>query len=444
MYSSNDEKMKRYKRNLALEDKNIQHQADKLDEYLLAQKGIDTQNEGIAKFAKAIGDEVSATISDSVKPVDKSKALPPATMDDMGIVRTSRRVKTRQAAAEGSNDIHGTTMAVKEGKKPANKGLVKSPPTMTQTNTPLENQLMAAEDKLLWSDPALKSTPATQSQKDQQAIAQAELDLISLFQQDVKEGRKRETRRALEQLTIDQDTKIRQNMMATMDELVDRMKTNRQTKERKLIESLMNAIETQRLADGYEQFVNNVRELASKEDMEKVFRNMTTLVRSRKFNKHLATKNEKKGRDAAEVSGVMNDMLNFVEGRAKVNESIKEKMARLRAIQKEKRERSMSTSTDATDLGSIADVSVDTRRYTKTNIPMNDTNAELETFIDLLKQFDETKGKERSEVGKKINNIINRQKAVNPGIATRMENLRTGFFRSTKSIKSKKSKRVSI
>ncbi len=269
MFSSEQEKMQHFKHNLGLEARNQQHQKNKLDEWLLAQKGIETQEQGLSNFAAAIGEAVSKNISNELRPIDKSQRLPQSTVDDMGTVVKPRRVKTRGM----ENDVYGTKSVVKPKIIPT----VPSPGKTMQTNTPLEKLKMGREDTNLRTL-VPKSKTATPEQIESQRLAQANLDLISLFQQDVKEGRKRQAIIDLQRLNADEDRRIRQNFVNVLDELYDKTQSKR---DRELLNTLMDAIEKQRMADAFQKFSENA---IYEEYRRKLGRNIIQLISNKRTN----------------------------------------------------------------------------------------------------------------------------------------------------------------
>lgn len=74
MFRSEQQKMRLYKANLKKEAVNNFKQGEALDEYLLYEKGIESQKTGLSKFASAIGEAVGENLgAREVKPVDKIK-----------------------------------------------------------------------------------------------------------------------------------------------------------------------------------------------------------------------------------------------------------------------------------------------------------------------------------------------------------------------------------
>lgn len=74
MFRSEQQKMRLYKANLKKDAVNNFKQGEALDEYLLYQKGIESQKTGLSKFAAAIVEAVGENLgAREVKPVDKIK-----------------------------------------------------------------------------------------------------------------------------------------------------------------------------------------------------------------------------------------------------------------------------------------------------------------------------------------------------------------------------------
>lgn len=119
-----------------------------------------------------------------------------------------------------------------------------------------------------------KSEPASEDQLRTQAEKQAALDLIALFQQDVKESRKRQTAIDLKNLNDEEDYRVRRNFMNVLDDMMDEIKDREQQKQlsknkyneqRMLLDKMMNLIENQKMHDSYLEFT----ELASKNEFAK-------------------------------------------------------------------------------------------------------------------------------------------------------------------------------
>jgi len=85
MFRSEQQKMRLYKANLKKEAVNNFKQGEALDEYLLYEKGIESQKTGLSKFATAIGEAVGENLgAREVKPVDKIKQWAAQTTKDTG------------------------------------------------------------------------------------------------------------------------------------------------------------------------------------------------------------------------------------------------------------------------------------------------------------------------------------------------------------------------
>ena len=82
----------------------------------------------------------------------------------------------------------------------------------------------------------------------------------------------------------------------------------------------------------------------------------------------------------------------------------------------------------ATSVMSDAPQKIDGRMFNK-GAPMKDTNAELNEFTDLLIKFNNSKGSVRGGYNQDLNNIIARQRLINPKIAQRMKDLKSTLHR---------------
>lgn len=187
-----------------------------------------------------------------------------------------------------------------------------------------ENALMASED-INYALKPLPSTPITPAQLEAQAKAQANLDLISLFQQDVKEARKKQALRDLDELNEMEDLRLRNNYMKVLQELKSeissksaREQSKKQFQEDKMVlDKMMQLIENQRMHDSFMEFSNlSIRDaLASK-----IQRNLKSALNYKKsmseVNKFL--KKERIGAASekvlkSQVGKTMNDMINTLE-----------------------------------------------------------------------------------------------------------------------------------
>jgi hypothetical protein len=187
-----------------------------------------------------------------------------------------------------------------------------------------ENELMRSEDVNVIPKP-LPSKPATTAQREAQAKAQANLDLISLFQQDVKEARKKESLKALDELNEMEDLRLRKNYMKVLDELKSEISSmskqeqaKKQYKEDKMIlDKMMNLIENQRMHDSFMEFSN----LAVRDALAtKIQKNLKSALNYKKsmdeVNKYLKKERIGVAREKvlkSQVGKTMNDLLNAVE-----------------------------------------------------------------------------------------------------------------------------------
>lgn len=174
-----------------------------------------------------------------------------------------------------------------------------------------------------------KSEPASEDQLRTQAEKQAALDLIALFQQDVKESRKRQTAIDLKNLNDEEDYRVRRNFMNVLDDMMDEIKDREQQKQlsknkyneqRMLLDKMMNLIENQKMHDSYLEFT----ELASKNEFaKKIARNLKAAFQNKKFMEGVRQSN--------------------IENKAAT--TIQQKMADLRARKAAKNSQTSSTST---------------------------------------------------------------------------------------------------
>ena len=217
-----------------------------------------------------------------------------------------------------------------------------------------ENILMGAED-INYALKPLPSTPATAAQLEAQAKAQANLDLISLFQQDVKEGRKRQALKDLDEMNAQEDLRLRKNFMKTLVELRGEVYTKNKQKEskkqaeedKKVLDKMMNLIENQRMHDSFMEFSN----LAIRDELAtKIQKNLKSLLN---YKKSMQTVNKYLDREAIKEFNK-----NFTE----YNKSIRvKKNKKLSGFSDKQEDDYFNDLQSTTDQGSLAGQRVDLR-----------------------------------------------------------------------------------
>lgn len=465
MFRNEEQKMSLYKQNLKKEATNQFNQGLKLQEYLDYQKGIDTQESGINRFAEAIGQQIGDSVK-LVPTVNSLKTMGAST--ESKTLSSLNKMKTVQLAdpsAVYSVDNSGVSIKRKSAKQPKSIAQPPKPKAMKSINIPAENALMGAEDTNMNTlTNALNTSKATEADLKSQAEKQAELDLLSLFQQDVKEGRKRQAMKAIADLTPAEDQRIRQVFMGVLDDMMDeinlkasRARSKKQFEEQKLlIDKIQTLIEKQRMEDVFQEF----SKLAIRDEFaSKIQRNLKILLNEKRANRAINEQKAQRGLVASnrskvqqelinrlnerEIGNTMNDLLDRIDENINrriankqmseedklsqvMENTIKQRMAELRARKAEKK-RSMSNSSDTTSIMSDAP-KIDMRRYNKGATP-KDTNKELEIFTNLLIQFDQSSGQERKSINTKIRDLIKRQEKTNPKIALRMSELKSALNR---------------
>lgn len=282
-----------------------------------------------------------------------------------------------------------------------------------------ENILMGAED-INYALKPLPSTPATTAQLEAQAKAQADLDLISLFQQDVKEGRKRQALKALDEMNAQEDLRLRRNFMKTLVELRGEVYTKNKQKEskkqyeedKKVLDKMMNLIENQRMHDSFMEFSN----LAIRDELAtKIQKNLKSLLN---YKKNIQTVNKYLNREAIK---------DFDTKFTAYNKSLLvKKNKNLRGFIDKQEDDYFNDLQSTTDQGSLAGEKFDARTFNQ-GAPKNDTNYELNKFSDLLIEFNKSKGKERTSINQTLKNIISRQ--TNKKIAQRMKDLKSALHK---------------
>lgn len=219
LYTTEDQQIAKYRKSLHFVERNALHQKEKLDEALLAQKGIDTQESGIANFAQAIGDEISKNLTTSreVKPRDKMKEM---------------------VITEPSSDVFGTIVKPVEKKTKKERAQPTIPPP----------------SKLIYSNP-----------KYEQNLMNQEDQLSQMVEYKLKS------------LSIDKDRQVREMVMNYLDDAYDKaVKAN----EKKLITKLMDAIERQRMVDAFEEYSKDATKNAF---ADKLKRNISALIYNKHF-----------------------------------------------------------------------------------------------------------------------------------------------------------------
>lgn len=259
----------------------------------------------------------------------------------------------------------------------------------------------------------LAGKEATDAEKEKQAKAQADLDLIALFQQDVKEGRKRQALKDLERLNADEDLRLRINFQKVLEdikkkEIMENIQSATEEKNRKalkeykeqkmLIDKMMNLIENQRMHDAFMEFSNAEISNAFK---EKIARNLQALRHNKKF-----------------IEGVKN--MNKAERERASNEAIREFTRNMNKVTRK--------DSDSTSIMTEGEMKIDNRQFNRGSKKKNDTNAELEKFIDVLIQYHNAPYGKKTGFNDALRNMINRQKKVNPAIAERMKQMKSAFI----------------
>lgn len=353
MFRSEEEKMRVYRSNLGREAKNQFKQGEKLNEYLLYEKGIESQEKGTTKFAEAIGEQIGKNMR-VVKPIDMIHEW------------------ATKATSDNDVDEFGSVLKAKSKKMPKS---IKQP-----------SKAMAL----------FSQNPEIQARKDYENTFEIP------YEQEQMEAE--EIRSRLAQLNADQDYALRKKFNETLNELKSAAKT---AKDIKLLQRLQEAINNQRMADAFEKFSQNV---TTDEFARKLQRNLKALVENKKIRAQYDQYNEQEP---------------IVK---KTLATIAERMAHLRAMKAKKRSNSdySITSSAPTSTGSEGPLGLDAREFNQGR-SKNDTNAELNTFTDLLSAYDSSKGKRRKDINQQLTNIINRQS--NTKIAERMKNLKSAFHR---------------
>lgn len=353
-FNNEEQKMRAYKANLKKEAANQFKQGEKLQDYLLYQKGIETQETGLNKFAEAIGQKVGENVNivGKVDKLKKTETLPSnAVVDEFGV--SIKNVK------KGSKSIKQPPKPKAMVSENPNIDLAKSFDANYEAlfgaeNRSAENAAMASEEALTRLSNAITAA-ATKREIDGMSAE----DAISAFRE----------------LTDKEDAMIRQKFMNVLDEMSDKAKTQ---KNWDLINRIQDLIERQRLADAFDRLEEN-RLLMNDAFANKLQRNLKILLNEKRANRAINERKAERGLlasnrskvqqeltnrlDQREIGNTMINLLDQVEenvaldmAKSKAATTIQKRMADLRALKAEKK-RSMSESTDATELQSLAGVS---------------------------------------------------------------------------------------
>lgn len=235
MFRSEEEKMRVYRSNLGREAKNQFKQGEKLNEYLLYEKGIESQEKGTTKFAEAIGEQIGKNMR-VVKPIDMIHEW------------------ATKATSDNDVDEFGSVLKAKSKKMPKS---IKQP-----------SKAMAL----------FSQNPEIQARKDYENTFEIP------YEQEQMEAE--EIRSRLAQLNADQDYALRKKFNETLNELKSAAKT---AKDIKLLQRLQEAINNQRMADAFEKFSQNV---TTDEFARKLQRNLKALVENKKIRAQYDQYNE--------------------------------------------------------------------------------------------------------------------------------------------------------
>ena len=260
--------MKLYRANLAREAKNQFIQGEKLDEYLLYEKGIEAQERGTTRFAEAIGEQIGKNMR-TVRPVDKIKAWAGADdVDEFGNVLSKNAPKGKSPVV-GDVDEFGNVLKAKSKNAPKSIKQPSKPKTMISNNRELENEMMGMEDKL-------------------------------------------------SQLNEKKDKELRQMVMDELDDMYDAAKRE---EERSVINRFQDLIERQRMVDAFQQFSEDA---SKNEYASKLQRNLKILLGNKKLNRLIDAKATKAKQRAF-------DILKEENQKFKAGTTIATRLAELRA-----------------------------------------------------------------------------------------------------------------
>lgn len=383
-YNTEEQKMKAYKANLKKEAANQFKQSEKLQEYLLYEKGIETSERGLDRFAEAIGEKVGENVG-VVGKVDRTKQIP--TSQSVGSIKKVQFDPTAIAEVDES----GVSIKRKSAKQPKSIAQPPKPKTMTKTNPQVDLENRQAEMKSMATEDALSrlSAAITAATTRREVSGMAAEDAISAFRE----------------LSDKEDAKIRQKFMNVLDEMIDKSKTQ---KDIALISRLQDLIEKNRMAEAFERLEQNRLDM-NDAFANKIQRNLKAAFENKKFMRAVSDSNEDMKRNKAATT-------------------IQQRMAELRARKASKRDRlvsgvsTASNDSEETDIGSLAGVSLRGRppKFQKEELLTEAMRAKDQADSLSQKLFEregvksngtpiyKIRGEERKKLAKKIDNLYSR------------------------------------
>ncbi len=358
-YKSNEAKERKYVKENKIRELNDEAQQEIVDEQIDKELGLDRKATNIGLLSKRVADKLvnakrqgedillNAINNGKLSELfDKIKLLPDSALTkNQQYIRDNLKVKQnkdnineliQEAIPDGAEAIKSVIIqslgdpenqnSLLDLVSKANKLNMKDYSNTIQPSSKKsrnrESELMAEED-INYAVKPIPSKPATPAQIEAQNKAQANLDLISLFQQDVKEGRKRQALKDLDQLSADEDLRLRKNFMKVLEEIKsdfgNKSASEQAKKEYKegrlLVDKMMQLIENQRMHDSFMEFSN----LAIKDEFrKKIARNLESLFKYKKnmkaiddytskealkeFTKNLGTKTSREKRSDSDIT----------------------------------------------------------------------------------------------------------------------------------------------
>lgn len=317
-YSSNQQKQKDYLRQRRLQEDNDFNQQEIVDNSLEKELGLEERATKTALMSQRVANKL-ASLNTEGKSKELLDAINSGTIDELfkkiQLLEDSSLNKNQQSirdnlkiqrnknilneiindslasgpiaietaiinALGGDDNINNVVDLIKKASKINIKDYtsVRQPTNKKQQNR--ENELMASED-INYALKPLPSKPATQEDIDKLNEAQAKLDLISLFQQDVKEGRKRQALKDLQRLNADEDLRLRRNFKKALDDMMDEV--NNRNSDKAILNKMKQLIENKRMHDSFIDF----SDLAIKDELrKKIARNLESML----FNKNFMNK----------------------------------------------------------------------------------------------------------------------------------------------------------
>lgn len=343
-YKSNESKERKYVKENKIREVNEEAQQQIVDDYIAKELGLETKATNIGLLSARVASKLAtANIPSKLSKVsepdillssinngkltelfDKIKLLPASSLnktqqiirDDLkndSIKKTINELiayelpngpdairKIILESLGGVDNIENVLDMIKKADKIKIKDFTLMNNLATRMATKRENELMGLED-INYALPPIPSKAATPAEIKAQAEAQADLDLIALFQQDVKEARKKQSLKDLDELNAQEDLRLRKKFMNVLEEMkteITSMNQKEQSKkkyqeDKMILDKMMNLIENQRMHDSFLEY----SKLATQNEFrKKIARNLESAFNYRKIMNTVSNLKQEKER----------------------------------------------------------------------------------------------------------------------------------------------------